>query len=122
MLRNHDGRGTVVGSPDPGHGETVPQTGEIACATSQLDFLLVDNARVIEVSCGDDGVSSQTIHRLETFGVLVVLHEPARRLGAEEDTDEEDKGGDECRPELEAPGDATGVFDDDVCAETQEDT
>ena len=46
-----------------------------------------------------------------------MLHEPAGGLGTKEDTTHEDEGWDECRTELEAPGDGTNVFDNDVGAE-----
>lgn len=51
-----------------------------------------------------------------------MLHEPARGLGTEEDTTEEDEGWNERRAELKAPCDSTSVFDNDVGAETEEDT
>lgn len=43
LLSKHDSRSTVVGTPDPRHGEAIPHTGEVARATSLLEFLLVDN-------------------------------------------------------------------------------
>lgn len=52
--------------------------------------------------------------------MLAVLHEPTGGLGAEEDTKHQDEGWDECRAELETPGDVTSVLDDDVGGETQE--
>lgn len=51
-----------------------------------------------------------------------MLHEPARGLGTEEDTNTEDKRRDECRTELETPADVTSIFDNDVGGEAQEDT
>ena len=62
LLSNHDSRGAIIGSPDPRHGETIPQAGEVTRATSLSEFLLVYNVRVVEVSCGDDGMSSQAQH------------------------------------------------------------
>lgn len=54
--------------------------------------------------------------------MLAMLHEPTRRLGAEIDTGAQNERWDEGRTELETPGDITGVLDNDVGAETQEDT
>lgn len=51
-----------------------------------------------------------------------MFHEPTRRLRTKEDANAEDEGGDEGRTELQTPGDATSVFDNDVGAEAQEDT
>lgn len=51
-----------------------------------------------------------------------MLHKPTRGFGTEEDTDTEEEGRDEGRPELETPGDTTGVFDDYVGGEAQEDS
>jgi hypothetical protein len=51
-----------------------------------------------------------------------VLHEPARRLGAEEDADREDEGGNERGAELQAPCDLGNVLDNDIGAEPEEDT
>lgn len=49
-----------------------------------------------------------------------MFHEPARRLGAEEDADGEDEGGNERRSELEAPCNVTGIFDNDIGTESEE--
>jgi len=49
-----------------------------------------------------------------------MFHEPARRLGTEENANTQDERWNECRSELEAPCDVAGVFDDDVGAESQE--
>ena len=122
LLSNHDSRGTIVGTPDPRHLKAVPQTGEIARTTSNFEFLLVQNPRVVEVPCGDDGMSSQARHRFKSLSVLTMLHEPTRGFGTEPDTKHEDKGWDERRTELETPGDSTSAFDNDVGAEAQEDT
>lgn len=54
--------------------------------------------------------------------MFAMLHQPARRLGAEKDTGAQGEGRDECRTELQTPSDITGVLDNDVGAETQEDT
>ena len=54
--------------------------------------------------------------------MLPVLHEPTRRLRAEEDTDTEDERWDEGRAELKSPGNSASVLDDDIGAETQENT
>lgn len=51
-----------------------------------------------------------------------MLHEPTRRLGTKEDANAEDERGDEGGTELQAPGDATSVFDNNIGAEAQEDT
>lgn len=51
-----------------------------------------------------------------------MLHEPTWGFGAKEDAEAEDEGGNEGRTELQTPGDATGVFNNDIGAETQENT
>lgn len=122
LLGNHDRRGTIVGTPDPTHGKAVPQTRKVTCSTSFFDFLLVDHVRVVEVPRCDYGVGPQARHRPECFGILSVLHEPARGLGAEVDTNGENKRRDKGRTELETPTDITGVFDNDVGGQAQEDT
>lgn len=67
-------------------------------------------------------MGSEAAHGSEGLGVLALLHEPTRGLGAEEDAAEEDEGRDKGRAELKTPGDATDVLDDDIGAEAQEDT
>jgi hypothetical protein len=62
LLSKHNSRCTIVGSPDPGHGEAVPKTLEVARASSDFQFLLVDNVRVVEISSTDDGMCSQFCH------------------------------------------------------------
>ena len=119
LLANHDRRGTIVGTPDPRNGETVPHTGKVAGATRQLEFLLVNNVGVVIISCANDGMIPQTPHRIVALGDFTMLHEPSRRFRAKEDADAKDKGGDEGRTELKAPGDVTSVFDNDVGAEAQ---
>ena len=54
--------------------------------------------------------------------MLAVLHQPARGLGTEKDTQKKDEGWDERRTKLETPGNAADVFDNDIRAEAQEDT
>ena len=100
LLRNHDSRSTVIGTPDPGNAEAIGQTSEISCARGQFEFFLVDNPRVIEVSCGNNIMSSQFAHRPESFVVLVVFHEPARGLWAEPNAEHKDEGWEEGRPQL----------------------
>jgi hypothetical protein len=120
LLGNHDGRSTIVSTTDAGHAEAVPETGEVASTCGLLQFLLVDDVRVVEVTGGDDGMSAEARHGAEALGVLVVLHEPTGRLRAEEDADGEDEGGNEGRAQLQAPRHGTGVLDDDVGGETEE--
>jgi hypothetical protein len=67
-------------------------------------------------------VGAEAVHGLEALGDLPVLHEPTGRLGAEEDTGAENEGGNEGGAQLETPCDVAGVLDDDVGAETEEDT
>lgn len=66
-------------------------------------------------------MGSQPLHRSEPLSMLPMLHQPTRRLGAEKDTNTEEERGDKGRAELQAPGDSTGVLDDDVGAEAEED-
>lgn len=54
--------------------------------------------------------------------MAIILHEPSRRLRAEENADSEDERWDERRAKLETPSNATGVLDYDIGAETQENT
>lgn len=83
---------------------------------------MVNNVRVVVVSSGNNGRSSQAVHGPEAFGDLAVLHEPTRRLGTEPDTATEDEGGDEGGTKLQTPGDGASVFDNDIGTESQEDT
>lgn len=64
---------------------------------------------------------SQPLHRSEPLGMLPMLHQPTRRLGAEKDTNTEEKRRDKGGAELQAPGDSAGVLDNDVGAEAEED-
>lgn len=67
-------------------------------------------------------MGSQARHGAVSLCVVAVLHEPTRRLGAEPNTQTEEERWNECRAELETPGDIAGVHDDAVGRETQEDT
>jgi hypothetical protein len=51
-----------------------------------------------------------------------MLHQPSRRLRTEVDADGEEEGGDKGRTEFESPSDFADILDDDVGAETEEDT
>ena len=122
LLCDHDGRSAVVASADSRHAEAVEQTGKVALSASDLQLLEVDDVRVVVVSCGNDLVRAQFVHGFESLCDLSVFHEPARRFGAEENADGEDEGWDERRSELKAPCDVAGILDNDVGAETEEDT
>lgn len=80
LLRNHDGRSAVVGSSDSRHREAIPHAREVGGIRGELQLLLVDDIGVIEVTCRNDGVRTESIHRAEALGMLIVLHEPTRRL------------------------------------------
>jgi len=122
LLGKHDSRGSVVGTPDSRDAEAVPESGEVAGATGDLEFLLVDDVRVVVVPRSNNVVGTKTRHGPEALGNLAVLHEPSGRLGAEKDAASEDEGRNEGRSKLQAPGDAGNVLYDDVGAEAQEDT
>lgn len=85
-----------------------------------FELFFVDDVRIVEISRSNDGMGSQSQHRLEPLRVPVVLHEPAGRLGTEPNTAAEDEGRDEGRAKLETPGDSRDVLDNDVGAEAQE--
>jgi hypothetical protein len=122
LLSDHDSRCAVVCSPDSRHCEAIPHTGEVARAASEPQLLNVDDVRVVVVSGCNDRVCAQNVHGLETLGVTAVLHEPTGRFRAEEDTDCQNERWNEGRSKLKAPCDRSGVFDDHVGAEAQEDT
>lgn len=122
LLSKHDGRCTIVRTSNTRHGEAVPHTLEISGTAGLLEFLLVDNVRVVVISGGNDGVRSQARHGTVSLCILAVLHEPTRRLRAEPDTETENERWDECRTELKTPGDGAGSHDDAVRRETQKDT
>lgn len=122
LLGKHSSGGGVVGTPDTGNREAVPKTAEVSSTTGGDKLLLVDDIGVVVVTGRDNGVSAKTVHGAETLGNLSVLHQPTRRLGAEEDADGEEQGGDEGRAELKTPSDLGNVLDDNVGAEAQEDT
>jgi len=65
---------------------------------------------------------TQDLHRFEALSVSTVLHEPTRRFWAEEDADSENERWNEGRSELKAPCDASGILDNNVGTEAQEDT
>jgi hypothetical protein len=122
LLGKHNSGSSVVGSPDPRDSEAVEQTGEVALTTGYLELLLVDGIGVVVVSRSNDFVGSQAVHGSESFGNMAMFHQPTGRLGAEKDTEEKDEGRNEGGTELETPRDVAGVFDNDVGAETQENT
>lgn len=49
-----------------------------------------------------------------------MLHEPTRRLWTEPDSSSQNEGWNKSGSKLETPGDWTGVFDDDIGAESEE--
>ncbi|KAI6750394.1 hypothetical protein HG530_014675 [Fusarium avenaceum] len=122
LLGQHDSTGTVVGSSDSGNREAVPQTAEVASAGILLELHLVNHVGVVEVASTNDGMSSELRHRNESLGESSMLHQPSRRLGTEVDAGGEEEGGDKGRTEFESPGDVADILDDDVGAETEEDT
>lgn len=122
LLSKHDSRGTVVGTSDSRDAETIPETGKVVQATCHLQFLLVNDVRVVVISGTDNGMGTQFHHGTESLSNLSMLHEPTRGLGTEPDTQHEDEGRNKCGTELETPGDATGVLDNDIGSKTQEDT
>lgn len=69
---------------------------------------------VVEISSCDDLAVSELLHRVKCLLVLALLHEPSRRLGAEEDQDSKRDGGDEGGTELESPCDRSDIFDNGV--------
>jgi hypothetical protein len=122
LLGQHDCAGTVVGSSDSGNREAVPQTAEVASAGILSELLLVDHVGVVEITSTYDGMGSELGHGNETFGESAMLHQPSRRLRTEVDADGEEEGGDKGRTEFESPSDFADILDDDVGAETEEDT
>ena len=67
-------------------------------------------------------MSTKLQHGLESLGVAPILHQPSRRLRAEEDADSEDEGRDKSGAKLKTPSNVARVLDDDVGAEAQENT
>jgi len=51
-----------------------------------------------------------------------MLHQPSWRFWAEVDANSQDEGRNESRSELKAPCDSSGILDNDIGAEAQEDT
>ena len=122
LLGNHDGGGTVVGAPDSGDGEAVPETGEVGGAGGHADLLLVHDPGVVVVPGADDGVGAEAAHGLEGVGLPAILHEPTGGFGAEVDANGEDQGRDEGRAELQTPLKVVvGAEDGNVGNETEED-
>lgn len=62
---------------------------------------------------------SNLLHGVESLGVSAFLHEPSRRLWAEEDQDSEGNGGDEGGSKLESPCDRPNIFDNGIGTELQ---
>ena len=120
-------RNTVPDSQRP-HLST-HQSGAFRCSPSEvvvsshdLLLLLKLNVDVVQVSGRLELGESQSDHRLPRLLVSVLLHEPSGRLGAEENSNCEREGGDEGGSELQSPGDGSGVLNDDVGGESEEDT
>lgn len=122
LLSNHDRGGSVVGATDPRDREAVPHPLEVTGALRLTKLLLVENVRVVVVAGRNDGMVAQPTHGAEAFGNMTLFHEPTRRLGAEEDSQSQEEGGNERRTQLETPGNVTRVLDDDVGGESQEDS
>lgn len=121
LLSNHNGRGTVVGPPNPRHCKAVPHTREIAGSASHLLLLQVVDVRVVIISSGDDRVGAQAVHGSKAFREIAFFHQPPRGLWTEPDTAPEDERGDEGGAKLETPCDGTRIFDYDIGTEAQED-
>lgn len=65
---------------------------------------------------------AQLTHGAETLGVLVMFHEPTRRLWTEENANHEKEGGDEGRAKLQTPSDVASVLDDNIGGKSEENT
>jgi len=78
--------------------------------------------RVVVIARSDDRVCSKLKERSEGFIVLALFHEPTGGFRREVNSDHQDESGDKGRAELQSPSDGTGVFHDDVGAESEEDT
>ena len=74
---------------------------------------------VVEISSGNHITMSDLLHGVESLGVSAFLHEPSRRLWAEENQDSEGYGGDECGSKLESPCDRSDIFDNGIGTELQ---
>ena len=122
LLGDHDGRGTIVGPSNSGDSEAVGQTGKVGRTGRLSELLLVDDIGVVKVTRRDDRVRTKLEERLERLVVLPMLHEPSRGLWAKVDSDHEDERRDKGGTKLETPGDPTRVLDNDIGAETKEDT
>ena len=122
LLCNHNSRSAVVCTPDTWDGEAIPHTLEIPTAAGLLQLLLIDDVGVVVIPRGNDGMSTQSVHRSVAFCQLTVLHKPSWRFWAEKDADHEDEGRDECGSKLKTPGDVSSIFDDDICTEAEENT
>jgi hypothetical protein len=88
LLRDHDHAGRPRRVADARDREEVGQAREVRHTARELQLLLVQHVRVVQIAGGDDRVHPQLEEALERLRVPVLLHQPARRLRAE--PDEED--------------------------------
>lgn len=58
LLCNHDCGSSIVCSSNARNGETIPKSAEVGGVLAQFALLLVDDNRVVKVSCRDDWMRS----------------------------------------------------------------
>jgi hypothetical protein len=82
-----------------------------------VQFLLHDlRLNKVKVACGLQRHVAQSKERLVCALEVLLRNQPAGRLGADPDEEDEGDGGDEGGAELETPGDGAGVGNSEVGA------
>lgn len=127
LLADHDDTGGLGGAAHTGNREEFDETGEegaLRAHTEGLDkllFLLQETMCVVEITGSLERRVAQTAEGLERLDILLLAHQPSRRLRAEVDTKAQGNRRDEGRAELEAPGDLASVHNGHVGDGTKED-
>ena len=103
LLSKHDSEGGERGTADTRDGEELANTGEVVGLSDDLVLDLELGANVEDITGNLNLVVTETQEGVPSFGVAVLLHQPTRRLGAEEDTDEQRDGGNDGSTQHETP-------------------
>lgn len=123
LLGNHDSESSQVGTAHTGNREELREASDVVGLADDGVFNVDLGTSVEDITGNLDLVETELAHSFPGVVVAALLHVPARRLGAEVDTDEERHSGNERRTKHEAPVDVgASVEDGKVEGGAEEDT
>jgi hypothetical protein len=70
----------------------------------------------VEITSSLDFMMTKTKERAVGLCIVVLLHQPTGRLGAEPNAQGKRHSGNECRAELKSPRNVTSVLDGTICS------